>query len=443
MSFDQIVRLRDVEKKQWTEIGNALGISRDAARRAYFKAKRLGVKGSDDEERPIDPTHREILRLERELEVSRLKAKQLNAKLKATHRDETVFQAAAEVIREVAAPLAPAPAARRDKSKGVQTPVDLVLLLSDEHADEVISAEASWGLEQYNFDVFRVRLERLRDMIVEYVTVHLPAHAFERLWIFKLGDSVNGDIHGAGPKNHFGNTMKAALALGDAEAQFAHSLIPFFSGGVHVVGVSGNHPRRSKVKDYDGAHDNFDYLAGVQIATRLQAEIEAGRASVTLPNAWSAYVEVRGRIWALNHGDEVVATNGLPWVGYDRRNNRVQTLLRRVGMKADYFCAGHYHSVAEFVSAGGKSLHSGAWSATSPYAIEKVVAGGEPTQSLFVVDDKRGLILSVPIYVRDQKREIALLNGEYQPTIGSGSILETVAPLYPSEGLHVVRQDAA
>lgn len=430
----QVIDLYDgPEDLDFTEIGERLGISRHQARHAYKRGKLNGDAA------PVDPTNREILRLERQNAVLADEKRALAEKLKATHRDETLYQACAEVIRESAHPLPPIRIAAAGAERSSEaTPVDLVVLLSDEHADSVIRPDQTWGLESFDFNVFRCRLQRLYDMIVEYVTVHLPAHQFERCWVFKLGDGVNGDIHDAGGANHFGNTIKAAIALGDVEAQFVQGLIPFFPQGVHTVGVSGNHPRRSKRKDYRGPLDNFDYLVGVQMASRLQAEIAAGRASVTLPNAWSAYVEVRNRIWALNHGDDATSYTGLPWVGFDRRNNRVQAMLGKLDRQADYFCYGHYHTPAEFISAGGQSFHNGAFPATDQYALNKLAVGGTPTQKLFVVNDRHGILLPVPIYLKDAALEAEMQAGRYEPELGKTLTIDTVEPP-PATGLTLIR----
>lgn len=432
----------DGHPMRWTEIGDRLGISRDAARRAYARA--VGVEAA---RAPLDPTHPQLLRLERDNALLADTVRELKRKVRATHREAALFDALAETIKEHAAPFPVAPAPAFDSRKvGLQrTPVDAVLLLSDEHADQVIDPAVVWGLEDYDFNIFRCRLQRLADVITEYVTIHLPAHQFERLWIFKLGDTVNGDIHDAGPRNHFANTVKAALAVGDAEAQFVQQLLPHFPGGVHVVGVSGNHPRRTRMKDYDGPHDNYDYLAGVQLATRLGAEIAAGRVTVTLPESFSAYVEVRGRLWALNHGDDVLGYSGIPWVGFDKRNNRVQSILATADEHADYFAYGHYHTAAEFASAGGRSFHSGAWTYVDPFALEKLALGGhEPVQTLYVMDDKHGIILPVPIYTRDRSRESAFRAGRYEPLIGRGLAVDAVNPQgRATPGVNIIREGKA
>lgn len=407
------------------QIGKRLGKSKDAIRHIRTGTRKNTSEASPVEKLPIDPTHAEIMRLERELDYEKEETRQLSAKLKKSRKAEDLFVEAARVIRDHTRPL-PAVAFKANKEKPEGT-FDMVLLLSDEHADQVVTAAGTWGMERYDFNVFRCRLERLLKQTINYATKHLPQHDFARLWVLKLGDSVNGDIHGAGARNHFGNTIKAALSVGDCEAQFIQALAPHFSEGVHVVSVAGNHPRRSFKKDYGGPNDNFDYLVTTQIATRLSKEIEAGRVTVHAPDAWTAFVEIRGRVWAMNHGDDVKGFAGIPWYGFERKNNRVQTLVARFDRKVSYFCYGHYHTPINFTSGGAESLHSGAWPMTDPFALNAVTAGNEPRQTLYVVDDPYGVILQVPIYTRNPEREAQCMAGEYEPRLGSRTVVEDLS----------------
>jgi hypothetical protein len=403
-----------------------------------------------------DPTNAEILRLERENDGLKDRLKAVEMKLRAVRKEGNVFQQIAGALREIVQPL-PACRAEREQSvdsgtksrnadlraAGDRTPCDFVLLLSDEHADQQVSREGSAGLEYFDWGIFRCRLQRLRDMTRDYATIHLPRHKPERLWVLLGGDSVHGDIHDHGPLNYFHNTIKATVAVGDAEAQFIQSLIPHFPGGVHVVAVSGNHPRResAKAKNYDGPLDNYDYLRGVIVASRLGNEIAAGRCSVTLPDSWSAYVEVRNLLVSLNHGDEAQGMGGLPFVSIDRRNNRIQSMLSRMDRRVDIFLQGHWHTAATFVSAGGLSFSSGAFAVTESYAQTKLAASGEPQQHLLVVGDKkgqRGLLLPIPIFLRDEARESAYLAGEWEPELGARTLLDTVQP-HATPGLQIVR----
>ena len=158
------------------------------------------------------------------------------------------------------------------------------------------------------------------------------------------------------------------------------------------------------------------------------------------PSLGSAYVEVRHMLWGLSHGDDTTGYTGLPWVGFDRRNNRVQTLLGRVDRRADAFCYGHYHTPAAFPSAGAVSFHSGCWTAADPYAINRLAAGGEPQQTLVVVGDKprvRGILLPIPLYTRHEETEALYREGKYTPELGADTALDTVTPTH-TEGLHVI-----
>lgn len=383
----------------------------------------------------VDPTNEEILRLERQLHSAKQDVSALKSKLSKSHEEGTLFLELADVIRESAEPLPPVHLHVTERPDTGE--FDLVLILSDEHADQVVTSAGTWGLEQYDFNIFRCRLQRLLEQTINYVTVHLPQHKFGRLWVFKLGDAVNGDIHGSGTKNFFKNTIKAALATGDVEAQFVQALVPYFPGGVHVVGVSGNHPRRSMRKDYGGPQDNFDYLVVAQIAARLAGEIEDGRVTVHTPDAWTAFVEVRGKLWALNHGDDVKGFAGHPWYGFDRKNNRVQAMVSRFDQKIDFFAYGHYHTDIKFVSAGATSIHSGAWPMTDPFALNALSAGNEPVQTLYVVGEGRGINLTIPIYTRDVNAERAYRAGEWAPTLGETLTIDRITE--PLSGFAVIK----
>lgn len=369
---------------------------------------------------------KEVVLLEQTLQVSREEVAELGRKLKASYRANDLFASLADIITTETKPL---PKLQFKVQQNVKTgTADLVLILSDEHADEVISSPSTWGMEEYDFNVFRIRLQRLFEQIVQYSTKHLSAHAFERLWILKLGDSVHGDIHGSSHRNYFKNTLKASLAVGDVEAQFVQSLVPYFVGGVHVVAVSGNHPRRSMRKDYGGPHDNFDYLVVTQMATRLEAEIKEGHVTVYAPEAWTAFVEIRGHIWCLNHGDDVQGYAGYPWYGFDRKNNRVQSLIARMDQRVDFFTYGHYHTEVTLPSAGALSVHNGAFTMTEPFALNKISASNPPTQRLVALNEEHGRILEIPIFVRDEKREAQFKRGEFTPKFGTQIILDKVTP---------------
>ena len=186
---------------------------------------------------------------------------------------------------------------------------------------------------------------------------------------------MQGDIHNMKHRNHFKNSMVAAIAIGDAEAQ-AFDWIQRTTGlRISIICVPGNHGRTTIKVDDNSPHDNYDYLVGTQIATRL---LSNDRIQILVPAAWTAFVNVMGHIWAINHGHGVRGFAGFPWYGFDRKAQRIQSMVSRKKIRIDYFTYGHYHTDTKSSTAGAKSLHNGAWYLTDPYAIEQLSVGNTP-----------------------------------------------------------------
>jgi hypothetical protein len=291
-----------------------------------------------------------------------------------------------------------------------------------------VDSTSVWGLDHYDFNIFRVRMETWARLIVDYINVHLPKHTFEHLWIFKMGDGIQGDIHGGTIHTYFKSALKGALAVGELEAD-AINWIQYRTGiKITVICVSGNHPRRSIRKDYHGPQDNFDFLIATQIETRLR---ENKNIKVWAPDSWTAFAEVLGRVWAINHGDDVQGYAGFPWYGFDRKNQRVQALVARKGFRIDYFSYGHYHTDAKVPAAGAKSFHNGGWYFSDVYAINKLSVGDEPQQSFFICSEKRGVIFEIPIQLKTPGIEEQVLEGELEPAFGQDIVIDTISTAGP------------
>lgn len=375
----------------------------------------------------IDPNHPELRRLERALRSTKQEAEKLGAQLAAYDERQTAFEMLAGTLADVVEPLEPVePKVDWGTAVKGEHPVDMVAALTDEHGDEVIEGPATWGLERYNFDVFCLRLERYARVLAEYTgRQHLPKHRVERLHLLKLGDSLHGDGHGNKHRNHFGNSMRGAIAVADAEAEAIAWLlqhVPYIS----VVGVSGNHPRTTAKKDHVDPHDNFDFMVMALIAARLHRYVAEGRLDVHAPKSWSAFVDVRGKVMALNHGDDVRGTWGIPWYGFAKKQARVQAMVGRKDARVDFFWYGHYHTDVGATEAGVRGVHSGAFTMTDGWTAEAIASGGEPMQSAMVVDDHPGMrsrILDIPIWLRDPKVEDAFWRGKARPSFGRTNAL--------------------
>ena len=403
-----------VDRPSKSEIARQLGTTRKSVAKAIRKMR---------EERD-DPQSEPNTHLERELLEVKDKHVEAQAKLKQAYRDETLLKTLQAELAAAIEPFTTTPPNAAVKKHNDSTLVHGVALLSDEHGDLILDPEQIWGLDHYSFDIFRCRLQAWANIIVNYVNVYLPKHKFEKLWICKLGDGIQGDIHGHDKLGYFKSSLKGAIAVGEAESQAINWIRQKTGIPVTVLCVSGNHPRRSITKDYGGPQDNFDYLIATQIQARLSGD-EGLR--VFAPNSWTVFADVLGHVWALNHGDDVKSYQGFPWYGFDRKNQRVQALASRLGFRINYFGYGHYHSDAKSPSAGAKSYHNGGWYYTDPHALNKLSVGDVPQQNFYIVSEKRGVIMEIPILLRDSVVEKAYLKDGVEPAFGEHTVMDEVA----------------
>lgn len=420
--------LFDAFTKGGLELGASHGALREWVtqqpgwRKRYERANEL----FEQRKQGLDPNHPELRRLERALQNTRQEAGRLGQQLAAMDAKRTAFEQLADTLSEVVEPLeVVAPITDWGTAVSPRHPVDLCAALTDEHADEVITGPATWGLERFNFDIFCLRYERYCRLLVEYVTQHLPQHRVERLHLFKLGDAVHGDGHGNKYRNHFGNTMKAAIAVADAEAEGIAWMLQYVPY-INIVGISGNHPRNTVKKDHVDPHDNFDFMVTALLAARLSRYVAEGRLDVHAPKSWSAFVDVRGKTMALNHGDDVQGTWGIPWYGFAKKQGRMQAMVARKEAKVDFFWYGHHHTDVGVTEAGARAVHSGAFTMTDGWTAEKLACGGEPMQSAMIVDDHDGMrsrLLDLPLWVRDEKVEADFWAGKLKPTFGRTNTL--------------------
>lgn len=423
--------------KHGLEIGSSPGALRDwlhtqaGWRKRYESAVERYRKRIDG----IDPNHPVLRSLERKLRESEKDAARLREQLGQYDNRQTVFEQLAETLESVVEPLEPrAPLIDFASAKEDAHPVDLVAALTDQHADEEIAGPATWGLERYNFDVYCLRLERWARIIVEYATQHLPKHRVERGHILHMGDACHGDGHNNKYRNFFGNTMKAAIAVADAQSEaFEYILqyIPYLS----VVCVPGNHPRTTVKKDHADPHDNFDFMVAALMAARCSRLIADGRLDIHAPKSWTAYLDVRGKVLAVNHGDDVIGTWGIPWYGFAKKQARVQAMVGRKDVSVDFFWYGHHHTDIGVTENSARAIHSGAFTATDAWTAEKLAAGGEPMQAAMMLDDRPGMrsrLLDIPIWLRDPGVEDKYWAGKLKPMFGRTNAL---TQLGASDGL--------
>ena len=173
--------------------------------------------------------------------------------------------------------------------------------MSDGHHDQVVRPEEVGGLEDYNFPVSCCRGEQYVNTVVEWTQDTLaPKFYFPVLWVLAYGDYTSGEIHRACERSYYRNQFKNCLAIGQLHALMYRDPAAYFEQ-VNVLYLAGNHGRRSQKKDFLGPV-TWVYLVG-EVA-RLHCR-DMGNVNFTIPDAWSANLNINGVGFNVSHGDDI------------------------------------------------------------------------------------------------------------------------------------------
>ena len=398
-------RLND-EKREAIELDlKAKVIHRDIAKKhdvsmgTVGNVKRGMVKSPIDQ---ADPTDARILKLEAQNIALRDENARCKQSYKAAQRKNSIFEAVVDEMHQVIAPIKPLPRIQKIQQKGKVIQESLVTVLSDEHADQVVLPEQVGNLERYNFRIALRRAEEYVHTLLQFTKGTLSNYNFKTLYIFAIGDHTSGEIHNAKDHSEYRNAFRNSLAIGQMHSLMFRELAAYFNK-IEIIYLSGNHGRRSIRKDYHGARDNWDYLIA-ETARMYCREIK--NISFTIPDAFSAGIEIEGWGFGLSHGDDIRSWNGIPWYGIERKTRRLAAISATRGKRIHYYCFGHFHNAATQAALDGETIINGSWVATDPYAYESLSVFSEPSQWMFGVHHKRGISWRLNMRLRTDREHL-------------------------------------
>jgi hypothetical protein len=353
-----------------------------------------------------DPTNEKIINLEAEVLHVTDERNLARRQLKLVTKTHGLFKAVVDEMETIVKPMTALPKAPLIVPGRQHELIEehLVMHLSDGHHDSIVRPSDCGGLEEHNFRTSMTRAEVYVNTVLKWTQETLaPTFKFPTLTVLAYGDHTSGEIHGATERSYFRNCFKNCLAIGQLHSLMYRDLAPYFET-VNVVYVAGNHGRRSLKKDYNGAHDNWDYLIA-ETAKLYCRDIE--NLHFVIPESWTVNLDIGGVGFTCFHGDDIKSTLGVPWYGLSRKQQRLMSLSGiQGGTRIKYFCCGHFHRPGSISELDGELLINGTWVATDAYAYNSFSGFTEPTQLLHGVNSKYGVSWRLPVKLRtpDEKK---------------------------------------
>jgi hypothetical protein len=316
--------------------------------------------------------------LEQELAVAR---RALTGLRKDDVREQRVIDA---IVTNLAAkkPLY-RPLPERPSGKGAAH--EFVLLWSDAHAGEVVSAEETNGMGGYDWDIMLARHQQILRSVLSY-----KAHRnypVGKLHILGLGDGLSGNIHEELRETNAMPLEESVVQFGLDAADWIEEFVPEFEE-IHVSGVVGNHPRTTQKPAAKRKYNNSDWTAYQIMRQRLR---KCESVTFDIPKAQTHPVVVMGRRILMFHGDSVgpSAMVGVPTGGIVRHVAKLRNQWAAFGQPVDIFCCGHFHEVN--IYGGKRVIINGSIKGPDEYGLTRFGDAAPPMQILLTFNHRYGL----------------------------------------------------
>ena len=300
---------------------------------------------------------------------------------------------------------------------------DVVLLVGDVHCGNCVLPEETFGLGNYNMEIYSTRMDNMIESVIKIANLHRKMYNVKRLHIFCLGDLVQG-MNGAGKWSPVYIEQDVLTQVFVCMEKFAASLAVLGNAFEHIdfYGVYGNHGRTAQ-RGIEKDFVNWDYVMYRFLEKTLQNQPNL---SFHINKSWMAIAQVQNSKFLLVHGDDIKGWAGIPFYGIARSEGRYRSLLEQfkspneahnvckpyieklkknpddvnsifelinavmIYTKSfDYLVLGHFHSAATwFTNSGGRIIANGAFYSGDVYSMKQLQAANPAVQKLFGVNKK-------------------------------------------------------
>jgi len=368
-------------KKSCAAMGEKLGRSKDSVQKKIRAMRKKSGKMPDD---TIAKVNEKLIRENKKL------ANKLSDALDMEH----VFVDSFKKALSDADPIPTAPTVRFYKSKTQKDKhtCNMGIEFSDLQMGMFIKPEDTIFLGGYNFEIFKERLDKFRDVIITIAEENRRVRQIDDLIIFGLGDYVEGEQIFPSQGLFIDKCVADQFVEGvNAISTFLRDLSAHFKN-VRLYGVWGNHGRLGRFA-HGHQRSNMDYL----LLKTLQMRCEPVKnLKIHVSTGPVMAVQIFDRIHLLRHGDDTCGWMGIPFYGMERDTLKYANLLRATISDAH---VGHHHRQASWEVSAMKIHMNGSFCGPTPFGIHKLKAADLPSQSVFILHPEHGMTWRAPIWL--------------------------------------------
>lgn len=347
------------------KLSQELGISRGSVKKYRDKMLKAGLVALDSQQEPNQPTRVEV----HDATFWRKKFRSLEKELGIYEKRLEQLAGLRQLPFNPPEWLLKTHTGRRGRSV-------IGMLVSDVHMGETINGDELAGVNEFNMEICRKRMERYFQAACIIGRRWAEDTECQGAILALAGDLTSGDIHEELRITNDLTSTEQVIAVAEViEPGIAMALETY--GRVHVVGTPGNHGRttaKPTAKLY--ARLNYDNLVLSILEQRFEND---DRVTFQYGPAKDQITPVFGRTIFTTHGDKIGTRGGMGFAGpvlpIVRGSKKIEAEQAGMGRRPDLIQFGHYHTSAN----PGNILANGSVPGYSEYASD-IRAGMEPPQ---------------------------------------------------------------
>jgi predicted DNA-binding protein YlxM (UPF0122 family) len=266
-----------------------------------------------------------------------------------------------------------------------------IIQFSDWHVEERVESNTTHGLNVFNPDICRKRVQKLTENTLKTIRKERQNVDINQLFICLGGDFINNYLHDHDTQMNYMSPIEASLFAKELIKQSLIAIAEYaMVNKITIMCIRGNHGRLTKKMQ-----SSNDYKMNLEaiIYHSLRHELNDEIFDWQIPDSGIGYTSIGDKTIRSLHGHEVKYGGGIggitiPLIKYILRLNQT--------FKADYTNMHHYHYL-NYIADCNTSIN-GSLVGYNSYAMQLGAKFEVPKQSFQLLDRKRGLTVRTPIF---------------------------------------------
>jgi len=269
---------------------------------------------------------------------------------------------------------------------------EAILTISDIHLGELINAIEINGINEYNSDIMKERLDR----IFYYFIYYCKKYEIKTVNILLLGDLLSG---GHVPELMKYNEFSDVEALFILQEYFCNKLVEIqdnFSE-IKVEILAGNHSRipEGKPEYKKAAIVNYEYILAKQLKIffdLIQKDNKEKKIKINVNESLFKVIDIADRKFLITHGH--ILSNGsnsfagIPYYGLAMSASKIEGAFKQFeSLNFSDILIGHLHCLSKVKTPFGNLYINGSIIGVNEFALFKMKVTSTPEQLMLIVED--------------------------------------------------------